>query len=661
MRISRMQGRMKMKRNEAFGKGNGRNAGNLARAVSLCAVLAIAGTFILAPAWTDAYPGMGKNCASCHKDGTSGSVQSRDASGAADVSFNVAPSATVTIIVAGADLPDEGAFVALVLGNSYDIVQSFTGAKNSGDPGTLYVVNADENDIDASATAVKASMGLTIKAGAADGDYQATAMLGYKGAAGVSQSSPVTIKVSSAPVNAAPVMGPPVFPASVYLNAPIHVSAPITDDGGVASATLFYKAPGSPSYTALNMSPSSGDAKNGVWSADIPGQASTGMLYFNINATDGALSSRSPAAGDNAVSVLAPGNPEITHAPVATGYIGTPIAVNATVKEAGSGVVLFYKGVGASSFASLPMNRTTGGAGWPADFTASIPAQSAKGQVAYYINASNGTLSSVTPEYRVQILSLWEPELHHSPVAAAYTAVETPVTASARNAASVVLWYKGVGESYFRSRDMAPAGAGPNGTRAYASFLPAQSAAGAMSYYINATNGTLYNSTIVYNVKISEALDLVLVDVSFSEKEPALHEELIIKAKVLNNSTRELSGVQVSFLDDYYPPGDLRYIGLVSNLTIPAKTTITVRAWWLPQVNGTHKIRVTVDSTGVVKETDEGNNELVREVDVGPSRTEGIEFPSLESFRPIWPVFAVAAGFFLGLLAFLARRKGPAA
>ncbi len=649
-----------MKRNDAAGAGSGRDMGRVTKVVSICAVFVLVGTIVLGPVWTDAYPGMGKDCSSCHKNGASGSVQTKDASGAAATSFRAAPSATVTVIISGLDLPDDGAFVALILGASYDIVQSFTGAKNSDDPGALYVANGDENDLDGGATTVKASMDLTIKAAAADGDYQARAILGYKGPAGVAQSSPVTITVASAPVNTPPTIGAVDFPATVSQDAPIHVTATVSDDGGVTSVVLNYKGTGTGLYAALNMSLSSGDGRNGVWAADIPGQAGSGPVDFNINATDGTFSIRSPASGnDHSVQVLAPGNPEISHQPVAHGYIGAAIVINATVTEAGSGVLLFYKDVGGTAFVALAMNRTTGGSGWPAGYSATIPAQARKGQVSYYINATNGTLATATPEYRIDIISLWEPELFHVPVTSAYTGSETVIAANASNTASLVLWYKGVGGAFFRSRAMDRAGTGAKGTEAFTAVLPAQNATGTMSYYLNATNGTLFNSTRVFSVLVSDALDLVLVDVSFSEREPALHEELIIKARVLNNSTRELTGVQVSFLDDYYPPGDARYIGLISNLTIAAKTTITVRAWWLPQINGTHKIRVTADSTGVVTETDEGNNELVRQIDVGQVREEGIIFPSLDDLRPIWPVFAVAAGFFIGLAAFMIRKTGP--
>ena len=648
-----------MKKYNAGGAG-GRSR-SILRASTLAVAVLLLGSIMVVHDMTDAFPGMGANCANCHSGGSSGTVESRDASGTARTAFTVAPSGTVTIVLAAQNIPDGGAFAGLIMGSSFGIVESFTGAKNSASPGTLYVVNADENDLDGSGGTVKASIALTVKSTAAEGDYPCTAMLGYSGPQGISQSSPVVITVAVPPSDTPPLIGAVEYPVSVPVNAFIPIKVPITDDGGVNSTLLYYKGTGQTQYSTMNMTVASGDRKNGTWEARIPGQDSPGTVFFKINATDGKFFSASPtgpAANDYEVQVLAPGAPEISHQPVRTAYIGSAIAVDAVVSDAGTGVVMFYREVGASAYLSVPMITTGGGGAGPSNFTAVIPAQARKGSVSYYINATNGTRGVSTPEYVIDVLSLWEPELEHVPVTSIYAGFETALVANATNTASVVLWYKGVGQPGFSAVTMTMSGAGANGSTTFIGSLPAQHAAGAVSYYLNATNGTQFNSTKEFQIQVAEAIDLVLVDVLFSDRSPASHEEVILKARIWNNSTRSLSGVQVSFLDDYYPPGNARYIGLVSNLTLPANTTIVVRAWWLPQVNGTHRIRVTADSTGVVDELNEHNNEILTPIDVGPAREEGFSlFPVSGRFwEIIWPVLAVAAGFLIGVAAYLSRR-----
>jgi len=642
--------------------GMKRNRISTGNAAFLAVMVLLLGSVVLGPGGIDAFPTMGKNCSNCHSGGSSGVVETRDATGAAKTAFSVSPSGKLNIVILGSSLPDSGAFVALLMGSSYGIVESFDGATASPDPGTLYVVNNEINDLDSGDGAIRASMNLTIKSTTAEGIYTCDAILGYEGPQGIKQSSAVAITVAAAPADTPPVFGNVDFPASVPLNTPIPVLCPIADDGGVTTVILSYKGPGAAVYTTVDLTMSSGNAKDGVWEEEIPGQTVAGTLYFNINATDGAFFVSSPngsAGKDHAVQVLAPGNPQIAHQPVSTAYIGSDIHIEANVTDAGTGVRLFYKDVGASSFSSVTMNRTSGGSTGPASYAAVIPAQTRKGSVSYYINATNGTQGLSTIEYSITVLSLWEPEIVHVPTTSAYTGAGIVLSASAKNSAAVTLWYKGVGDATFRSQPMDRVGGGANGYQDYSTVLPAQSAPGSMSYYMNATNGTLFNSTKVFPVQVAEALDLVLLKVSFSTSDPTVHEELVIKAKVWNNSSRELSGIQVSFLDEFYPSGDAQYIGLVSNLTIPKNGTIDVRAWWLPQENGTHRIKVKVDSTGVVNELDEKNNELVTAASVGPAKVEGFALPTAAEFLGLWPVWAVLAGVVIGAAAYLARRKTP--
>jgi len=84
---------------------------------------------------------------------------------------------------------------------------------------------------------------------------------------------------------------------------PYPVMATITDDLGVASATLFYNINGS-SYTALPMNPKGSD----VYEADIPGGTKIGdKINYFITATDvsgNANTSRLPASGCFSFSIV---------------------------------------------------------------------------------------------------------------------------------------------------------------------------------------------------------------------------------------------------------------------------------------------------------------------------------------------------------------------
>jgi hypothetical protein len=81
-----------------------------------------------------------------------------------------------------------------------------------------------------------------------------------------------------------------------------------SDAGGIATATLFWRKPGAPSYVAAPMTLAGGSAQNGTWRATLDTKANAittaGRLtyYVAVRDSDGAQT-RSPATGTQVITV----------------------------------------------------------------------------------------------------------------------------------------------------------------------------------------------------------------------------------------------------------------------------------------------------------------------------------------------------------------------
>lgn len=96
----------------------------------------------------------------------------------------------------------------------------------------------------------------------------------------------------------------PVIPAAYE---PIVVTAYITDNGNVSSATLYYRSEGSAGFSALAMADNgSGNdliSQDSIYTATIPGTAAGRMRAFYIVASDGAASTRFPTVLQSSADV----------------------------------------------------------------------------------------------------------------------------------------------------------------------------------------------------------------------------------------------------------------------------------------------------------------------------------------------------------------------
>jgi hypothetical protein len=77
----------------------------------------------------------------------------------------------------------------------------------------------------------------------------------------------------------------PRNPILVNPAAQVTITSHITDNRAVASGTLYYSVNGG-SYTAVNMSMSSGSSSNGMWTASIPAQTNGSVIRYYARAKD---------------------------------------------------------------------------------------------------------------------------------------------------------------------------------------------------------------------------------------------------------------------------------------------------------------------------------------------------------------------------------------
>ena len=161
-----------------------------------------------------------------------------------------------------------------------------------------------------------------------------------------------------------------------------EITAKITDDFSVKTATLWYKGVGDSVFSSANMS-----FIGGYYIGTIPVQSSTGTAYYYIEASDGINTATTQTYSTD---ILSNKGMVIRHDPVREEELGMVIPIKADVVGA-SQVTLWYK-VGNSSYTSFPMDN--GGIG--ETYYGYIPPCKGGQKVYYYIEAKNssGTLTS---------------------------------------------------------------------------------------------------------------------------------------------------------------------------------------------------------------------------------------------------------------------------
>ena len=184
--------------------------------------------------------------------------------------------------------------------------------------------------------------------------------------------------------------------------AVVTVSANMTDDTGIAGATLYHRISGAGSWDTIAMSNGgSGD----TYTAVIPGTGvQTPSVEYYVEAVDsaaGANTSVAPATAPTTpaeftVTTTDTAPPTINHtAPTGSINAGTMLDVDATITDA-SGVasaIVYWRDEGAGSWTGVSMSLVSGDS-----YTAGIGPVASPG-VEYYIEATD---SAATPEHRDQ-------------------------------------------------------------------------------------------------------------------------------------------------------------------------------------------------------------------------------------------------------------------
>lgn len=313
---------------------------------------------------------------------------------------------------------------------------------------------------------------------------------------GAAAPNVVTIDV---PDTTAPAVSLSTVPAGRPLGVAVAVSATLTDEHGVAAATLHYRAQGSAgAYAAAAMTPGGGDA----WGATIPGAAvvAAGVEYY-VSAVDAAgntgygpatapavPASFTVAAGDEA-------GPTLAHTPDAGPLVaGAALTLTVTATDAsGVAAVRLHHRVKGSSGAFTVVTMTGAGA----TYSATLAAVAAPG-VAYWFDADDSLANTATlpANAPVTLFSVDAgapdtagPSIAHDPVtgdhaAGIAVAIEAMVT-DASGIETASLFYRKKGTGAFTEVALAAAGGG-----SYVGIIPAGAVASpGVDYYLRATDG----------------------------------------------------------------------------------------------------------------------------------------------------------------------------
>ena len=192
------------------------------------------------------------------------------------------------------------------------------------------------------------------------------------------------------------------------LGTEIPIVATVTDaNSGVSVVKLNYRITGAATYTTAYMTAIGAN----TYRATIPATAvtATGLEYY-VEATDLAGNTQTTPTYTITVPVPDTTPPTITHTPVTTAAVNTPVTIRATVTDnvAVQSVTLYYRTVGAPAFTSLAMVAEGN------VYSATIPATAVTtAGVEYYIVATdtsnNQARAPTTGTYTIQVTPFTAP------------------------------------------------------------------------------------------------------------------------------------------------------------------------------------------------------------------------------------------------------------
>jgi len=321
--------------------------------------------------------------------------------------------------------------------------------------------------------------------------------------------------------------------------------------------------------------------------------------------------------------------------------------ISARMNGRASGVVLAvvrYRLPGATDFTTMEMARVNGTA-LDGIWQARIETGPVPGVLDIYIEATDGTVDTRSPasgSHAVQIVGPEGPALEvFAPSTVVYGGAPQ-VRAKASDKLGVLgvqIRFRQDGQSSYRAAEMTMR-SGDDRDGEWSATLPAAMATGNISFFVVAKNPRADNQSAVGTIRV--LADIYVSAVSLSKDDILVKQPGVLRAVIGNRGDREVTGLSVNFLDLSYPVGDIQQIRLFSNITVPANGQVTLKARWVPQVEGDREISVVLNPDGNVEDGNGENNEMRIVVPVGLEAGMGIRFP-LPTLGDIWVQLVVIA------------------
>ncbi|MFA5862339.1 MAG: PKD domain-containing protein [Candidatus Thermoplasmatota archaeon] len=341
----------------------------------------------------------------------------------------------------------------------------------TGSTGTIVAYNWDFGD-------GTTSSGSTVtKTFSSSGTFTVTLVV--VGNAGSISSDSASVVVRTADTTAPNITHTP--PTSSIGGSPINITATITDNIAVSSATLYYNASTDTSYSSTTMT-CSGTATNKSCYGLIPSSVtSAAIVHYYVRAQDSASPTNAgtwPANAPTAYVTLTLQDtqpPTLTHTPAESASANTNLNVTATLTDnaAVSAATLTYafgtNGTFGSS-ASVTMARSSGTAADGSWYgVINLSSAGSATDVEYYITASDGTNNATSPsnapqsQHSLGIVSGSAPTITHTATRNGTAGVNLTLTATVTAASGqtlsvIMVRYRAVGATNFTNVTMSGSG-----------------------------------------------------------------------------------------------------------------------------------------------------------------------------------------------------------
>ena len=187
------------------------------------------------------------------------------------------------------------------------------------------------------------------------------------------------------------------YRSEIPLGSPLIISAVISDNVMVLNASVDYWFEGGGNHT-VSLARISGDYTSGDWAVHVAPKEGDNTLHYRIRATDS--SGNTNVTAEYVTNLVDSSAPYLIHRPLKVISTNTsiPIRVVAIDDEGVLDVTLYYRGIGESTYTSIPLVLTQGDGKYGV-WLGEIPAQTQEGMVYYYITASDSTNTARLPAY----------------------------------------------------------------------------------------------------------------------------------------------------------------------------------------------------------------------------------------------------------------------